>query len=105
MSSGASPSISEKAALTILLHAAKYPAAAVNGVLLGQADPSKGILQITAAVPLLHSFLSLAPSLETALYLVRCTWPTIRVTIYAVGAGDTCFGHRLTPTPASLPQI
>ena len=106
MSSEASASISEKAFLTILLHAAKYPAAAVNGILLGQADASKGTLQITAAVPLLHSFLTLAPSLETALFLVQMLAPAnirdhhLQVTT-CIPTAALC---RLTPTLASLPQ-
>ena len=66
-----SGSISREAALTILLHAAKFPAAAVNGVLLGTVEPGSGAVAIRAAVPLLHTFLTLAPSLETALFLVR----------------------------------
>ena len=65
-------SISREAALTILLHAAKFPAAAVNGVLLGTVEPGSEAVTIQAAVPLLHTFLTLAPSLETALFLVRC---------------------------------
>ena len=65
--------ISREAALTLLLHAAKFPAAAVNGLLLGNhADLQEGgSVSITSAVPLLHTFLTLAPSLETALFLVR----------------------------------
>lgn len=67
-------SIAEQAALTILLHAAKFPADAVNGLLLGSVDPDSGAVTIQAAVPLLHTFLTTAPTLETALFLVRPPW-------------------------------
>ncbi len=79
-------SLDRSAALKILLHSAKYPAAAINGVLLGKVKPTKQQvvaadpgsprtqrlqLDIVDAVPLLHTFLTLAPALETALALVR----------------------------------
>jgi hypothetical protein len=70
------------AVLKILLHSAKYPSSAVNGVLLGHSstegssrtigahDQDKS-LHITDVIPLFHSFLTLAPSLETALFQVN----------------------------------
>lgn len=69
------------AALKILLHSAKYPSSAVNGLLLGHApadaEPAPtthgdgpSSVHVTDAIPLFHSFLSLAPSLETALFQV-----------------------------------
>ena len=73
--------VQQGAALKILLHAAKFPSAAVNGVLLGtvsapQGDsaadaPSSGAVTVVDAIPLFHSFLALAPMLETALVQVR----------------------------------
>ena len=61
------------ALLKILLHAAKYPASSVNGILL--ADTKKGksaadSVTVVDAIPVLHSFLTLAPVLETALIQV-----------------------------------
>lgn len=60
----------QTALLKILLHAAKYPAAAVNGILLGRISSDKSTVELVDAVPLLHSFLTLAPALETALIQV-----------------------------------
>ena len=61
----------QNALLKILLHSAKYPAAAVNGVLLGKGSSDKKTVEIVDAIPLLHSFLTLAPALETALIQVK----------------------------------
>lgn len=61
----------QTALLKILLHSAKYPAASVNGVLLGRISKDKQSVEIVDAIPLLHSFLTLAPALETALVQVR----------------------------------
>ena len=72
------------AALKILLHSAKYPSSSVNGVLLGHSpaeaasqaaapkthDEGPASVHVTDAIPLFHSFLTLAPSLETALFQV-----------------------------------
>lgn len=60
----------QTALLKILLHSAKYPAASVNGVLLGRISKDKQSVEIVDAIPLLHSFLTLAPALETALVQV-----------------------------------
>ena len=60
----------QTAILKILLHAAKYPAAAVNGVLLGRTSSGNRTVEVVDAIPLLHSFLTLAPALETALVQV-----------------------------------
>jgi hypothetical protein len=75
--------LDSKALLKILLHAAKHPSHAVNGVLLGTAEaaqpgsPREGAappaVTLADAVPLFHSFLSLAPALEAALFQVCCT--------------------------------
>jgi Uncharacterised protein family (UPF0172) len=70
--------IDSAALLKILLHAAKYPASPINGLLLGRgpqpesgsntgSDTSGGSLQIIDAVPLFHSFLHLSMPLESAL--------------------------------------
>lgn len=77
MPEAAAYELRETAALKILLHAAKFPYAAVNGVLIGtvsqgSADSpdsaqSQTAVTIVDAVPLFHTFLSLAPMLETAL--------------------------------------
>lgn len=71
----------QKALLKVLLHAAKYPAASVNGVLLGCIASDKQTVEIVDAIPLLHCFLTLAPALETALaqvsYCARRTVPDV----------------------------
>lgn len=57
--------------LKILLHAAKYPALAINGLLLGTLGKGGDrALQISDAVPLFHGQLHLAMALETALLQV-----------------------------------
>ncbi|KAK9837647.1 hypothetical protein WJX74_002123 [Apatococcus lobatus] len=73
--------VDPKALLKVLLHSFKYPSASVNGVLFGSAQTATGTtsqadssdrlasgsqIHIVEAVPLCHSFLSLAPSLEVA---------------------------------------
>ncbi len=67
------------ALLKILLHATKYPASPINGVLLGTATGGTGSqpaedatssLGIVDAVPLFHTYLHLAMPLETALLQV-----------------------------------
>lgn len=60
----------QTALLKILLHSAKYPAASVNGVLLGRVKSDRKAVDVVDAIPLLHSFLTLAPALETALIQV-----------------------------------
>ena len=60
----------QKALLKVLLHAAKYPAASVNGILLGFTASDRKTVEVVDAIPLLHSFLTLAPALETALVQV-----------------------------------
>lgn len=62
------------ALLKILLHAAKYPASSVNGILLADTKPAKSgdnSVAVVDAIPVLHSFLTLAPVLETALIQAR----------------------------------
>ena len=75
--------VDSKALLKILLHAAKHPSHSVNGVLLGAVAPASGepgsprggaaqaAVTVADAIPLFHSFLSLAPALETALVQAR----------------------------------
>ena len=53
------------ALVDLVLHAAKYPHAAVNGVLLIQKSGHQYMIE--EAVPLLHSNLTLSPMLEAAL--------------------------------------
>lgn len=48
-----------------LLHAAKYPSAAVCGVLLGTNTPEG--LQVKTAVPFFHHWTTVTPMLEVAL--------------------------------------
>lgn len=62
--------ITHKAYLKPLLHAAKYPTTAVNGVLLAE----QGSAKVVDAVPFFHFWNSLTPMLEVAMtqvYLVR----------------------------------
>ena len=64
------------ALLKALLHAAKYPHASVNGLLLGKrvegGEGGEPATRIVDAVPLFHAGLTLAPMLEVALAQARC---------------------------------
>lgn len=73
-------SISCPALAKILLHAARYPQAAVSGVVLAPARSSGGgdaptTVTLVDAVPLFHLHLSLAPMLEVALtQVLTASW-------------------------------
>ncbi len=64
--------VSTLAHAKIMLHAAKHPAAAVCGLLLGQRTASDGALHIADAIPLFHSP-PLAPMLEIGCHMVSAT--------------------------------
>lgn len=59
--------ISARAYVKMCLHAARYPHAAVNGLLLAPAPGSGQCLCLTDCVPLFHSHLGLSVMLEVAL--------------------------------------
>ena len=61
--------MSARAYSKVLLHAAKYPHRAVNGVLLVEKSKSKDVktLKFVDAIPLFHLTLGLAPMMEVAL--------------------------------------
>ena len=64
--------LSTTAYCKLLLHAAKYPQRAINGVLLAEkarSKDSKG-LKVVDAIPLFHLTLGLAPMMEVALMQV-----------------------------------
>jgi hypothetical protein len=70
--------LSHKAYTKLILHAAKYPHAPVNGILLGAASPSEGgSIVIADAIPLLHQWTSLSPMMEIGLDLV-CSFATLQ---------------------------
>ncbi|KAI0052215.1 UPF0172-domain-containing protein [Auriscalpium vulgare] len=51
----------------LIVHALKHPHAAVNGVLLGTAQPGGKTVDIVDAVPLLHHWVNLSPMMELGL--------------------------------------
>ena len=62
--------LSIRAYAKIILHAAKYPHCAVNGVLLAKIPPKgqkTGKLSLIDAIPLFHQNLGLTPMVEVAL--------------------------------------
>ncbi|KAG9088796.1 hypothetical protein FRC06_001847 [Ceratobasidium sp. 370] len=64
--------ISHKAYTKVIVHAAKYPHAPVNGVLIGRPTPSDGgPIVVEDAIPLLHQWTSLSPMMEIGLDLAR----------------------------------
>lgn len=62
--------ISSRAYTKIILHAAKYPYASVNGILLAAKDKSKN-QYIVDAIPLFHQCLNVTPMAEVALVQVN----------------------------------
>lgn len=72
--------LNRTAVLKILLHAFKYPTTGVSGFLLGIEGPVDGdtdptsdrrVVHVVDAVPVMHTFLTLTPSLEAALAQLR----------------------------------
>ncbi|KAH8550959.1 hypothetical protein BGW37DRAFT_496674 [Umbelopsis sp. PMI_123] len=63
-------SVNERAYALPLLHAAKYPASEVCGILLGDTSSNSDTVNITRAVPLFHHWTTLTPMLELALQQV-----------------------------------
>lgn len=63
--------LGQTAYVKAVLHALKYPAQAVNGVLVGTSGPNGAGVKIVDAVPLMHGQLALAPLLEVALTQVE----------------------------------
>ncbi|KER20522.1 hypothetical protein T265_15300, partial [Opisthorchis viverrini] len=70
-------------AVKMLLHAAKHPAYAVNGLLVCRQQDALE-MNIVDYVPLFHSPLTLTPMLETALYQIEsyCTMSQLRICGY-----------------------
>lgn len=65
--------VETKAYVKLLLHAAKYPHCAVNGILLAEDSKhskDKSRVRFVDCIPLFHLSLSLAPMLEAALLQV-----------------------------------
>ncbi|KAL7411792.1 hypothetical protein BDY24DRAFT_394893 [Mrakia frigida] len=62
-------SISPLAYTKIIVHAAKYPSSLVNGVLIG--SQSGSTVSVVDAIPLLHHWTSLSPSMEIGLELAE----------------------------------
>ena len=64
--------VSVKAYCKLLLHAAKFPQCAVNGVMLAEDTKSKDpkVIKFVDSIPLFHLSLGLAPMLEIALLQV-----------------------------------
>lgn len=59
--------INAKAYCKLILHAAKYPHCAVNGVLLAKVSNKSKELEFVDAIPLFHVGLNLTPMAEIAL--------------------------------------
>lgn len=70
----------------MLLHAAKYPHCAVNGLLVAEkhkkTDSPKDSVLCVDCIPLFHGALALAPMLEVALTLVRQFFIHISFVVY-----------------------
>lgn len=64
--------ISGRAYTKMILHAAKYPHCAVNGILLSSNAGKDKSVQIKDAIPLFHQCLHVSPMAEIALVQVSC---------------------------------
>ncbi|CRL04589.1 CLUMA_CG017657, isoform A [Clunio marinus] len=64
-------SISPKAYIKMIFHAAKYPHLAVNGLLLGVKGNEKSKVEVVDAIPLFHQCLYVSPMSEVALVQVE----------------------------------
>jgi hypothetical protein len=62
--------LSHRAYISMLLHAAKHPHQAINGVLLAAPASGDEVL-IERTIPLLHHWTGLSPMMEIGLDLVR----------------------------------
>ncbi|XP_074280058.1 ER membrane protein complex subunit 8/9 homolog [Silene latifolia] len=63
--------IAQNGYIKLVLHALKHRTSAVNGVLVGRYESTKGVVEICDAVPLFHSNISLLPPLEIALMQIE----------------------------------
>jgi hypothetical protein len=66
--------VEDDAYTTIILHCAKYPASAVNGILLGTYDGVQNSV-ITRVIPLQHHWTALSPMAEAGLGLASASLP------------------------------
>lgn len=62
--------VSKLAYCKILLHLAKYPHLACNGVLLSKKQTNNSQIEYVDAIPLFHSGLSLSSNIEIALWQI-----------------------------------
>jgi hypothetical protein len=83
--------MSTRAYCKLIMHSAKYPSCALNGVLLAKREdlrPGSRLIKYTDCIPLFHLGMGLTPMLEVALTQVR--WPFSFRTFH-------CF-KRIAPT-------
>jgi hypothetical protein len=67
--------MSTRAYCKLIMHSAKYPSCALNGVLLAKREdlrPGSRLIKYTDCIPLFHLGMGLTPMLEVALTQVRC---------------------------------
>ncbi|KWU43628.1 UPF0172-domain-containing protein [Rhodotorula sp. JG-1b] len=64
-------SLSPLAYLKVVLHAAKYPANTVIGLLVGTVDAASSTCTVSDAIPLVHAWTDLSPMTEVALQLAQ----------------------------------
>ncbi len=76
--------VSKLAYCKMFLHLAKYPHSSCNGLLLSSTTDSKEKTIYVDCIPLFHSSLSLAPSLEVALFQIDlyCQQNSLEITGY-----------------------
>lgn len=62
--------ITPRAYIKMIFHAAKYPYCAVNGILLAERNEKSKQLTVTDVIPLFHQCLHVSPMVEIALIQV-----------------------------------
>ncbi|XP_048218739.1 ER membrane protein complex subunit 9 isoform X1 [Perognathus longimembris pacificus] len=91
--------ISARAYAKMSLHAARYPHAAVNGLLLAPAPRARECLCLTDCVPLFHGQLALSVMLEVALHQVDVWGAQAGLVVAGYYHANAALGDR---SPGSL---
>ena len=76
--------MSTRAYCKLIMHSAKYPSCAVNGLLLAKREdlkPGSKVIKYTDCIPLFHLGMGLTPMLEVALTQVGYVLSTLSVPV------------------------
>ncbi|KAE8260403.1 hypothetical protein A4X13_0g360 [Tilletia indica] len=87
-SAAVSISISQQAYAKVVLHAAKYPASTVRGLLVGRrsSESSSSSFEVVDAIPLVHNWTDLAPATELGCALAQAHLSSTSTSSASAGA-------------------